>query len=142
MHSNRSWTKRAIFVLAFTLAGVAGATADQKRGHKPEKAAKHAKVADHGRSNAEAIRFSTGESGAIREQYGEQFKALPPGLQKKLARGGQLPPGWQKRMQPFPIALERRLGPLPADYGRGVIDGNAVIYHLRSHALIDVTVLF
>ena len=25
-------------------------------------------------------------------------KALPPGLQKKLARGGQLPPGWQKKV--------------------------------------------
>jgi len=142
MHSNGSWTKCAIFGLVFTLAGVAAATAGQKHGHKPEKAAKHAKVVDHGRSNAEAIRFSTGEAGAIREQYGKQFKALPPGLQKKLARGGQLPPGWQNRMQPFPIALERRLGTLPADYGRGVIDGNAVIYHLRSRTLIDVTVLF
>jgi len=25
-------------------------------------------------------------------------KALPPGLQKKVARGGQLPPGWQKKV--------------------------------------------
>jgi len=24
---------------------------------------------------------------------------LPPGLQKKVARGGQLPPGWQKKLQ-------------------------------------------
>lgn len=27
-----------------------------------------------------------------------QGKALPPGLQKKLERGGSLPPGWQKRL--------------------------------------------
>jgi len=26
-------------------------------------------------------------------------KALPPGLQKKVARGGALPPGWQKKLQ-------------------------------------------
>ncbi|MEO7272370.1 MAG: hypothetical protein ABIX28_23130 [Vicinamibacterales bacterium] len=134
--------KRAIFVLSFALAAVTGAAADQKRGHKPEQAAKHGKAADHRVSNAAAIRFSTGEAGVIREQYGQQFKALPPGLQKKVARGGQLPPGWEKKIQPFPVALERRLSTLPADYGRGVIDGNAVIYHLRSHVVIDVTVLF
>ena len=26
-------------------------------------------------------------------------KPLPPGLQKKLARGGTLPPGWQKKVE-------------------------------------------
>ena len=26
-------------------------------------------------------------------------KALPPGLQKKLERGGELPPGWQMKLQ-------------------------------------------
>jgi hypothetical protein len=28
----------------------------------------------------------------------DKKKALPPGLQKKLARGGDLPPGWQKKV--------------------------------------------
>ncbi len=28
----------------------------------------------------------------------DKKKALPPGLQKKVARGGQLPPGWQKNV--------------------------------------------
>lgn len=37
------------------------------------------------------IPASTGQSN------GKQ-KALPPGLQKKLARGGELPPGWQKKI--------------------------------------------
>lgn len=27
-----------------------------------------------------------------------QHKKLPPGLQKKLDRGGALPPGWQKKL--------------------------------------------
>jgi hypothetical protein len=143
MHSNLSWRTRAIFVLALALAAVPCAGAAQKPGRgKPEKAAKHAKKADDRASPAEVRHFSTGETSAIGEHYRTQFKALPPGLQRKIARGEPLPPGWQKRMQLFPIALERRLGPLPADYGRGVIDGNAVIYHLRSHQVIDVTVLF
>lgn len=30
---------------------------------------------------------------------GGKYKALPPGLQKKLARGGELPPGWQDKVR-------------------------------------------
>ncbi len=26
-------------------------------------------------------------------------KALPPGLEKKLERGGELPPGWEKKLR-------------------------------------------
>ena len=88
------------------------------------------------------IRFSTGDARLIHEYYAPRYKSLPPGLQKKVARGGQLPPGWQKKMQPFPVDLERRLGPLPRDYRRGVYDGHGVIYDSRSHVVIDVTVLF
>ena len=29
----------------------------------------------------------------------DKAKPLPPGLQKKLDRGGELPPGWQKKLQ-------------------------------------------
>ena len=40
----------------------------------------------------------------LEERYGLRsegghYKALPPGLQKKLARGGQLPPGWQDKLR-------------------------------------------
>jgi hypothetical protein len=135
--------KRTMFVLALTLVAATVVAADQKPGRgKPDKAATHGKVGDHGSPTGAAVRFSTGDAAIIHEYYGPRYKALPPGLQKKVARGKPLPPGWQKKLQPFPIALERRLGPLPADYGRGVIDGHAVIYNLRSHSVIDVTVLF
>ena len=33
-----------------------------------------------------------------KDKKDKKQKALPPGLQKKLARGGQLPPGWQKKV--------------------------------------------
>ena len=29
----------------------------------------------------------------------EDNKALPPGLQKKVERGGELPPGWKKKLE-------------------------------------------
>ena len=36
-----------------------------------------------------------GKGNKHQDQHGS---ALPPGLQKKVARGGQLPPGWQKKI--------------------------------------------
>jgi hypothetical protein len=93
----------------------------------------------HGQVN---IVFSTGEVQIIRRHYAPQYRNLPKGLQKKLARTGQLPPGWQKKMQPFPVALERQLVVLPAGYQRGIIDGNAVIYSPRRGVVIDATVVF
>lgn len=30
--------------------------------------------------------------------FAKKDKALPPGLQKKVERGGELPPGWQKKL--------------------------------------------
>ena len=78
----------------------------------------------------------------LRNHYAPRYRNLPPGLQKKVARGGQLPPGWQKKFEAFPVALERQLPPLPPDYRRGVIDGNAVIFNRHTNVIIDVTVLF
>jgi hypothetical protein len=77
----------------------------------------------------------------IRTHYRPRYKKLPPGLRKKYARTGQLPPGWQKKMEPFPVVLERRCAPLPAGYRRGVIDAHAVIYN-ASGVVVDVAVLF
>lgn len=38
----------------------------------------------------------------------DKEKKLPPGLQKKVQRGGELPPGWQKKLAKGSI-LEREL---------------------------------
>jgi hypothetical protein len=78
----------------------------------------------------------------LRDHYSPRYRHLPPGLQKKVARGGQLPPGWRKKFESFPASVESRLPPLPAGYGRGVIDGHAVIYNARTNVIIDVAVLF
>ena len=135
--------KRLLFAVALTLAAVTPLAAHQKsHGRHPAKAVKHERMADQDVRVAANVHFSIGEQRIIREYYAPRYRSLPPGLQKKVARGGQLPPGWQKKLQPFPIEVERQLAPLPRDYGRGVIDGHAVIYSTRSHAVIDVAVLF
>ena len=86
--------------------------------------------------------FTSGDVRIIREHYAPRYRNLPPGLRKKVARGGALPPGWQKKYEPFPDTLERRLGRLSPEYRRGVFDGQAVIYDRRSNVVIDVAVLF
>jgi hypothetical protein len=133
---------RMMLAIAFAVAATASLTAHEKgHGSRSQKAAKHEPVANDAQVAAH-VHFSVGEQRVIREYYAPRYRSLPPGLQKKVARGGQLPPGWQKKLQPFPFEVERQLAPLPRDCGRGVIDGHAVIYSTRSHAVIDVAVLF
>ena len=86
--------------------------------------------------------FSSADISLIRTHYAPRYRNLPPGLRKKVARGGQLPPGWQKKFEPFPADLERGLPRLAPGYRRGVLDGHAVIYDTKSHVLVDVAVLF
>ncbi|WP_160173669.1 hypothetical protein [Nitrincola sp. A-D6] len=48
-------------------------------------------------------------------------RALPPGLQRKLDRGGSLPPGWQKKLargEVMPVDLYQQGVRLPNHYGR------------------------
>jgi hypothetical protein len=88
------------------------------------------------------IAFQPREVRIIREYYGPRYRTLPPGLQKRYRRTGQLPPGWQKKMEPFPVSVERQMTVLPAGYSRGVIDGHAIIYNSRSQTIVDLAVLF
>jgi hypothetical protein len=128
------------FALVLFLASGAMLVADQGRGHKKGKQT---------RANADTVKqvgvhlvFGSADVGILRDYYAPRYRHLPPGLQKKVARGGELPPGWKKKFEPFPAEIERRLPALPVGYGRGVIDAHAVIYNTRTNAIVDVAVLF
>ena len=114
--------------------------------HEPKKP-KHAKHAVAGHDDAAvtpmAVRVSwtTHDVEVIRRHYTPKYRDLPPGLRKKYQRTGELPPGWQKKMEPLPERLEQECAPLPTGYRRGVFDGHAVIYNPRG-TIIDVAVLF
>ena len=111
--------------------GLAPVHAGQGRGAGNFKVAKPAdrRVSDVDIVVKAGIVWAPREIQVIRAHYAPQYRSLPPGLQKKVARGGSLPPGWQKKMQPFPADIDRALLPLPSGYSRGVIDGHAVIYN-------------
>jgi hypothetical protein len=89
-----------------------------------------------------AVLFVPHDVELIRTHYRVQSRDLPPGLQKKLARGGTLPSGWEKKLERFPANLERDLVVLPPGHARGVIDGHAVIYSPATHAILDIVTLF
>ena len=95
----------------------------------------------HGREHerqASAYYFQPDEVRIIREYYEPRYRALPPGLAKKYYRTGHLPPGWQKKMEPLPVYVERRLVVLPPGYRRGAIDGTVVVYSPRTGVIVDV----
>jgi hypothetical protein len=98
---------------------------------------------DRGASDAAArpaasVLFSQRDVTLIRTHYGNRYKNLPPGLQKKLARGGSLPPGWEKKIEALPAGLLRDLPPLGSNRRYGVYDGHAVIYDPLTHAILDI----
>lgn len=135
---------KLLIVVAMTvaLAGVS-ANAAQPGKQKKHKEVQHAVETDRdsGANVAVHVVFGRSEIQVVRSHYAPRYANLPRGLQKKVARGGALPPGWQKKMEPFPPVLERRLSALPPGYSRGVIDAHAVIYNSRG-IIVDVAVLF
>lgn len=78
----------------------------------------------------------------IVEYYTPRYRDLPPGLQKKLYRTGHLPPGWERRMEPLPVVVERELVPVPVGYRRGFLDGYVVVYSPRTQVIVDLAAVF
>jgi hypothetical protein len=61
---------------------------------------------------------------------------LPPGLEKQLRKGGELPPGLRGRG--LPRELERRLSPLPDGYARVVVGGRIVLQDADTRVVVDI----
>jgi len=63
---------------------------------------------------------------------------LPPGLQKHLEKNGTLPPGLQKRIQPLPLALDKRLPKPREGTKRVVVGGNVILVEERTSKILDI----
>ncbi|HWZ42516.1 MAG TPA: hypothetical protein VNW97_03525 [Candidatus Saccharimonadales bacterium] len=70
---------------------------------------------------------------------GYDFESLPPGIQKKLARGGSLPPGQAKKLRSLPSSCNARLPRLPRDYER-IIFGNRVLIVQGGNHILDIII--
>ena len=84
------------------------------------------------------VRFGASDARLIVEYYRPRMRQLPPGLEKKLARGGTLPPGWQKKVQPFAPELAGRLGPVPAGCSRFASGRVALLINDATNVVLDL----
>lgn len=90
-------------------------------------------------SAAVAVYIRPGDIPVINRYYAPQ--SLPPGLQKKLARTGTLPPGWQKGYRAFPHELEAQLPPICGNCMRGYYGNYAVVFDKKTAIIYDVAQL-
>lgn len=91
-----------------------------------------------GQTPVKDIRFGEADTRIILDYYRPRIQQLPPGLQKKLMRGGTLPPGWQKKISPFPDELSGRLGPLPGGCRRVMYGRTALLVQDATNVILDV----
>jgi hypothetical protein len=107
-------------------------------GHGKQKGRSHGDDhEDGGRGHGKGhVRYFRPEDRVVLGQY-YPVQSLPPGLRKKYARTGTLPSGWQKRVQPLPVAVIEQLPPPPPNCERGYVDGYAVVYDRRTRVVLD-----
>lgn len=92
------------------------------------------------------VTFSVGEAATIRAYFGDQHvqgskkgkgpKALPPGIEKNLARGKALPPGIAKQV--LPAGLLTLLPPAPKGYERILVSGKVLLVEVATQVIHDV----
>lgn len=133
--------------------------------HEPPGKAKKEKTETHeakpvekssGSKSAGKITITTQEREVIKSYVKSESarggKGLPPGLQKKLDRGGQLPPGWQKKVvvgevmppevlkicSPLPKELTVKLPPPPIGTITIAVEGKIVRLMEKTREILDV----
>jgi hypothetical protein len=127
--------RRKLFAIVFSLIPLsclvsnADAYFDKHQGKGKEKGEPDDKSDD--------TRYFRREDYATIARYYTGPRNLPPGLRKKYYRTGTLPPGWQKKLQPFPPELVRQLPPPPPNCDRGYIDGVTVVYDRTTRVILD-----
>lgn len=125
--------KIAATALALALLAVpAAAEPGGKHGNR-DRDREHSTEADLG-----SVIISAAERALIREYYQQHPVAysndLPPGIQKKLARGKPLPPGIAKR---FPNELSGRMPPRPG-YGYRVVGSDVLLVEVATGVIVDL----
>jgi len=108
-------------VLCVLVALVLPGRADEK----PGKGKKNEKETAQKAGKHDERQFTEHESEQINtycRQYSRQEskrqRPIPPGLAKKMARGGKLPPGWEKKCVPgeiMPVEVYQECHPLPRE---------------------------
>ena len=134
MRSTITLALAGIFLMGMPFTGADSADAHSRKSRIQVRVASGHRYVDHRYWTDLDVRL-------VRDYYRPRTRTLPPGLQRRYLRTGQLPPGWAKRVQPIPRHLGRQLIRLPRGYRRGVVDGRAIVYG-PGGLVVDVAVLF
>ncbi len=141
------WRTTVLVIITLVLSMPVQAKSKKDRQHKAtDESALEQGTLDRGKAFSPAERnliraYLLGEKRTTSEP---QDKDLPPGLQKKVARGKPLPPGWQKKVEPgqsldyqvyrqgksLPDILLKRLPPPPV--GSEIIQVGEKVIQLNS----------
>ena len=96
--------------------------------------------------------YETAPQAAPEGYKGKKTKDIPWGLQKKMARGGGLPPGWQKKVAkgevlcpkvyqhatPLPEELTMKLPPAPDGTVLVKVEGKVIRLYEATRTILDV----
>jgi len=148
------WRTTVYVILALILASPVQAKQDKDKQHKTNRQST-IEQADLNRRES----FSPAERNLIRAHLlgqkhtpPQQQKSLPPGLQKKIARGKSLPPGWQKKVESghsldyqvyrqserLPDILLGRLPPPPIGSEIIQVDEKIILLDSATRTILDV----
>jgi hypothetical protein len=129
----------ALAAALFLAAGVVAPT-----GAAPPDKGAHGKQKQDDAETAPAVTggivFTATERQTIRNYFAagnaERAKPLPPGIAKKVARGGTLPPGIAKRY--LPADLDTRLPPCASGTERLILGNDVLLVEISTGAIIDM----
>ncbi len=79
---------------------------------------------------------STANHGGMGMGMSGGLSALPPGIEKNLARGKPLPPGIAKQV--LPSALRNILPPAPDGHERIIVAGKILLVAIATQVIVDV----
>ena len=95
----------------------------------------HKAKKEHPSNNKKASKQHRKEfSRADRSTIQDYYRNLPPGLQKKYRRTGEMPPGWTKKVQvgqPFPAEYRQYAQPLPRELHDSVMRDSVGVEVIR-----------
>ena len=95
---------------------------------------------DGGAADVRGVVFTPSEHAIITSYFARggvpAGKPLPPGIAKKVARGGTLPPGIAKRY--FPRDLDERLPSPPIGMERVIVGSDVLLVQISTGAIFDI----
>lgn len=131
----------AILILLLAAAGPALAQGKGKGNGKPDNDTTTEGVIEGVTTGVLGAVLNNDERRIIRDYFGEHPKAagkvkeLPPGIRKKIARGGAMPPGIAKQV--LPDGLHRQL-PARDGYDYEIVGTDVVLVETATRVIVDV----